>query len=139
MRCPKRPNRGGIRCRFCGVRTRERVCGERGSLALSPSNIALPRRKTSRSGEGDLSSWETGVWRWRISRSGDWAGVAAIAGIFDRRYMNNSNIVGTSVPRLEGRDKISGRARYVDDMELPGMLYGATVRSRIARGKIKQI
>jgi CO/xanthine dehydrogenase Mo-binding subunit len=53
--------------------------------------------------------------------------------------MNNSNIVGTSVPRLEGRDKISGRARYVDDMELPGMLYGATVRSPIARAKIKQI
>ena len=53
--------------------------------------------------------------------------------------MNNSNIVGTSVPRLEGRDKISGQARYVDDMELPGMLYGATVRSRIARGKIKNI
>src|ERR1700745_335525 len=53
--------------------------------------------------------------------------------------MNNSKIVGTSVPRLEGRDKISGQARYVDDLKLPGMLYGATVRSRIARGKIKQI
>src|SRR5246127_2542846 len=53
--------------------------------------------------------------------------------------MNNSNIVGTSVPRLEGRDKISGKARYVDDMELPDMMYGATVRSKIARGKIKRI
>ena len=53
--------------------------------------------------------------------------------------MKNSNIVGTSVPRLEGRDKITGRARYVDDMELPGMLYGTTVRSKIARGKIKKI
>jgi len=53
--------------------------------------------------------------------------------------MNNSSIVGTSVPRLEGRDKISGQARYVDDMGLPGMLYGATVRSKIARGKIKKI
>src|SRR5246500_5240387 len=53
--------------------------------------------------------------------------------------MNNSNIVGTSVPRLEGRDKISGKARYVDDMDLPSMLYGATVRSRIARGKVKKI
>src|SRR6201987_372096 len=53
--------------------------------------------------------------------------------------MNNSNIVGTSVPRLEGRDKISGKARFVDDMELPDMMYGATVRSKIARGKIKRI
>ncbi len=49
------------------------------------------------------------------------------------------HIVGTSVPRKEGRDKVTGAARYVDDMVLPGMLYGATVRSKIARGKIKTI
>src|SRR6202162_1057485 len=53
--------------------------------------------------------------------------------------MSNDRIVGKSVPRLEGRDKVTGASRYVDDMELPGMLYGATVRSRIARGKIKSI
>jgi CO/xanthine dehydrogenase Mo-binding subunit len=52
--------------------------------------------------------------------------------------MKNAPIVGTSVPRMEGRDKVTGHARYVDDMVLPGMLYGATVRSRIARGKIKK-
>jgi len=39
---------------------------------------------------------------------------------------------------MEGRDKVAGLARYVDDMVLPGMLYGATVRSRIPRGKIKE-
>src|SRR6202162_3218453 len=53
--------------------------------------------------------------------------------------MSNDRIVGKSVPRLEGRDKVTGASRYVDDMELPGMLYGATVRSRIPRGKIKSI
>jgi len=53
--------------------------------------------------------------------------------------MTTARIVGTSVPRMEGRDKVTGRARYVDDLILPGMLYGATVRSRIPRGKIKQI
>ena len=52
---------------------------------------------------------------------------------------NERHIVGTSVPRKEGRDKVTGAARYVDDMTLPGMLYGATVRSKIARGKIKKI
>jgi CO/xanthine dehydrogenase Mo-binding subunit len=52
---------------------------------------------------------------------------------------NERHIVGTSVPRKEGRDKVTGAARYVDDMTLPGMLYGATVRSKIARGKIKTI
>jgi CO/xanthine dehydrogenase Mo-binding subunit len=52
---------------------------------------------------------------------------------------SEQNIVGTSVPRKEGRDKVTGAARYVDDMTLPGMLHGATVRSKIARGKIKSI
>ena len=44
-----------------------------------------------------------------------------------------------SVPRKEGRDKVTGHAQYVDDMTLPDMLYGATVRSQIPRGKIKKI
>jgi CO/xanthine dehydrogenase Mo-binding subunit len=48
-------------------------------------------------------------------------------------------IIGTSVPRKEGRDKVTGQAQYVDDMVLPGMVHGATVRSQIPRGKIKAI
>jgi CO/xanthine dehydrogenase Mo-binding subunit len=50
-----------------------------------------------------------------------------------------SPIVGASVARKEGRDKVTGEARYVDDMVLPGMLHGGTVRSAVARGKIKDI
>ena len=53
--------------------------------------------------------------------------------------MRNGNIVGRSVPRKEGHDKVTGRALYVDDWTLPNMLYGATVRSTIPRGKIKNI
>ena len=53
--------------------------------------------------------------------------------------MSGEHIVGTSVPRKEGRDKVTGRAKYIDDMSLPDMLFGATVRSRVPRGKIKQI
>ena len=43
------------------------------------------------------------------------------------------------VPRKEGRDKVTGRAQYIDDMTLPEMLFGATVRSSIPRGKITKI
>src|SRR5712692_2860253 len=53
--------------------------------------------------------------------------------------MTVRHIVGTAVPRKEGWDKVTGAARYVDDMVLPGMLYGATVRSNAARGKIRKI
>ena len=47
--------------------------------------------------------------------------------------------IGVSAPRKEGRDKVTGRARYIDDISLPNMLYGATVRSSIPRGKIRNI
>src|SRR5271166_2523492 len=53
--------------------------------------------------------------------------------------MTQEHIIGTSVPRKEGRDKVTGAAKYIDDMTLPGMLYGATVRSQIPRGVIKKI
>ncbi len=50
-----------------------------------------------------------------------------------------TQVVGRSVPRKEGRDKVTGRARYIDDFTFPGMLYGATVRSPCARGRIRGI
>ena len=53
--------------------------------------------------------------------------------------MSEIHVIGTPVPRKEGRDKVTGLARYVDDISLPGMLHGATVRSRIPRGKIGTI
>ncbi len=53
--------------------------------------------------------------------------------------MTGERIVGVSVPRKEGRDKVTGHAQYVDDMTLPGMLYGATVRSQVPRGRIRTI
>ena len=52
--------------------------------------------------------------------------------------MTNPSI-GRSIPRKEGREKVTGHARYVDDMTLPGMLFGATVRSPIARGRLRGI
>jgi CO/xanthine dehydrogenase Mo-binding subunit len=51
----------------------------------------------------------------------------------------NSSSIGRSVPRREGRDKVTGTARYVDDIRLPGMLHGATVRSSHPRGTIREI
>src|SRR5579863_2582949 len=53
--------------------------------------------------------------------------------------MTTERIIGNSVPRKEGRDKVTGRSQYVDDMVLPNMLFGATVRSQIPRGRIKGI
>jgi CO/xanthine dehydrogenase Mo-binding subunit len=50
-----------------------------------------------------------------------------------------TRVIGKSVPRKEGREKVTGRARYVDDLSFPGMLHGVTVRSPVARGRIRAI
>lgn len=48
-------------------------------------------------------------------------------------------LLGQPVPRKEGRQKVTGEACYVDDFSLPGMIYGVTVRSQCARGRIRKI
>jgi len=48
-------------------------------------------------------------------------------------------VVGKPVPRKEGREKVTGEAKYVDDLSFPGMLHGATVRSQVAHGRIHGI
>ena len=45
--------------------------------------------------------------------------------------------VGRSVPRLEGRDKVTGRAEYTHTMRVPGMLHAKIFRSTVAHGLIK--
>ena len=47
--------------------------------------------------------------------------------------------IGRSVPRLEGREKVTGRAEYTHLMRLPGMLHGKIFRSTVAHGRIKSI
>jgi CO/xanthine dehydrogenase Mo-binding subunit len=47
--------------------------------------------------------------------------------------------VGRSLPRLEAREKVTGRAEYTHNLRLPGMLHGKVVRSTIAHGRIKSI
>ena len=39
------------------------------------------------------------------------------------------SVIGTPVKRLDGPDKVAGRARYTFDISRPGMLYGRIVRS----------
>jgi CO/xanthine dehydrogenase Mo-binding subunit len=44
--------------------------------------------------------------------------------------------VGRSVLRKEGADKVTGRARYIDDITFPDLLHARTIRSTIPAGEI---
>ena len=47
--------------------------------------------------------------------------------------------VGRSLPRIEGREKVTGRAPYTHTMRIVGMLEGKIFRSTVAHGRIKSI
>lgn len=49
------------------------------------------------------------------------------------------SLIGSSLPRREALNKVTGQSRYVDDLVFPDMLHGITVRSPIARGRIRDI
>ena len=49
------------------------------------------------------------------------------------------NQIGRAIPRLEARAKVTGRADYVHNMRVPGMLYGKIFRSTVAHGRILSI
>ena len=45
-------------------------------------------------------------------------------------------VVGRAVPRIDARDKVTGRAVYTRDIHLPGMLYGVIIRSSYAAAEV---
>ncbi len=48
-------------------------------------------------------------------------------------------VVGKPAPRLDLPDKIAGRPRYLQDMVLPGMLFGRVVRPRYGFSKLASL
>lgn len=52
---------------------------------------------------------------------------------------NEYKVIGTSPLRHDGVDKVTGRATYGADIRLPGMLYGAVLRSPHAHARIVSI
>ncbi|MCC6931028.1 MAG: xanthine dehydrogenase family protein molybdopterin-binding subunit [Gemmatimonadaceae bacterium] len=49
------------------------------------------------------------------------------------------SIVGQRVPRVDAREKVTGRATFTTDIQRPGMLHAALVRAPIARGTVTSI
>ncbi len=49
------------------------------------------------------------------------------------------SVIGKRVPRVDGRAKVTGEARYAADLSLPGMLWCKVVRSPLAHARILRI
>lgn len=53
--------------------------------------------------------------------------------------MTSTAHIGTPALRREGRAKLSGATLFTDDLKIDGLLHGVTVRSTVARGRLKAI
>lgn len=53
--------------------------------------------------------------------------------------MSNYHSIGTSVPRQDAQEKVTGRQRYINDSHYPGLLYAALKVSTHAHANIKSI
>ncbi|MBS1545365.1 MAG: xanthine dehydrogenase family protein molybdopterin-binding subunit, partial [Bacteroidetes bacterium] len=53
--------------------------------------------------------------------------------------MTATKYIGKSIKRVEDKRFITGKANYTDDIVLPGMTYGAFVRSPYANAKVKKV
>ena len=47
--------------------------------------------------------------------------------------------VGKPLDRVDGRDKVTGKAKYSAEFPLPGLTYGVLKTSDVAKGKITSI
>jgi xanthine dehydrogenase YagR molybdenum-binding subunit len=54
-------------------------------------------------------------------------------------WPDKPRLLGTAVRRLDGPDKVTGRARYTYDINRPGMIHGRIVRSPYPHAKIVSI
>ena len=51
----------------------------------------------------------------------------------------NMNIIGKRIPKLDAGDRVTGKSVYGTDIELPGMLHGAILRSKFPSAIIESI
>ena len=53
--------------------------------------------------------------------------------------MVSYRVIGQSVPRTDGLEKVTGAARYAADVQLPGTLWGKVLRSPLPHARIRRI
>lgn len=66
-----------------------------------------------------------------------WEEVADDAGGPQWGARESLRLVSREVPRVDGPDKVTGRATFSHDVRLPGMAYARVLRSRVPAAKVK--
>jgi nicotinate dehydrogenase subunit B len=102
----------------------ERLGRPAGDLTVSDGEISVP------DGSASVSYWQLAQ-----AVSLDRPATGAVA----PRPLGSGQVAGQPVPRIDLRDMLLGRASFVHDLYLPGMLHGRIVRSPYAHAKLLHV
>src|SRR5262247_782775 len=103
-----------------------------------PNRCAKASTATSAAVARSSESWKPPTRRRRrgwpvadqqVGGRGGQGGAAPAAAAAKYAWPAKPVLLGTAVKRLDGPDKVTGRARYSYDINRPGMIYGKIVRS----------
>jgi xanthine dehydrogenase molybdenum-binding subunit len=53
--------------------------------------------------------------------------------------VNQMKVIGHATPRIDAPERVTGRAKYTNDIQLPGMLYAKVLRSPHPHARIKSV
>jgi xanthine dehydrogenase YagR molybdenum-binding subunit len=104
-------------------------------------NAAHPKRKTFGSAEFDRRNLLKGAAAFGLLGNGT-SPTTATADTFEpirQASASMTSYTGTATSRIDGRDKVTGAARYTAEFGAPDLAHGSVVTSTIAKGRIKQI
>src|SRR6185295_16849539 len=68
-----------------------------------------------------------------------WEAIVAARDFRKVAFMAEAKVVGTSVPRGEGSEKVSGRSVYAADVKLTGLLWAKILRSPHPHARIRSV
>ena len=107
----------------------ESATGCRGTCAVAPATRASSRRPGARPRKSVSSIRKGPGTRKGRGMSTDTEPVTLPSGVAAR-------FVGQRMPRTEDQRMITGHGRYIDDLDRPGMVHAAFVRSQVGAGRI---
>jgi len=55
------------------------------------------------------------------------------------KVIERETLIGKRIPKLDAPEKASGKTRYIDDIDVPGQLWGKILRSTRVHARIKRI
>lgn len=100
--------------------------------------MAQPKSITF-SSNGRLQSYKDDLLRGFTNRTGMTALVSPQTVGSRTESVEEKHLIGSDIPRIDGTERTSGRAKYSGDWKVPDMLYSRIIQSTIPHGFVRKI